>query len=304
MEQLSFEQVITLLDKILHYQLFKLDSTPITISSVIVFAGVFAVWFIAARFFADRILKRLLSRVSMDSGTRYTFRRVTFYAIVAIGAVFSFQFIGIDLSGLAVIFGLLSVGIGFGLQNVTSNFISGLILLFERPIKIGDRVTVGDTEGDVMEIRMRTTTIRTLNNIMMIVPNSEFVSSRVINWSYKESSVRVDLDVGVSYNSDIDVVNETLLEVAHNHPQVLEDPRPDVLLRRFGDSAWDMQLRVWIREAQEHPVIRSEINCAIVRAFREKNIEIPFPQRDLHVRTMAPAATSSNGNVEMEVLAS
>ncbi|MBN1212237.1 MAG: mechanosensitive ion channel, partial [candidate division Zixibacteria bacterium] len=171
---------------------------------------------------------------------------------------------------------------------ITSNFISGLILLFERPIKVGDRVTVGDTEGDVLAINMRSTTIQTLDNIAIIVPNSEFISANVTNWSYGDPKIRLQLEVGVSYNSDLDAVLQSLKEVADEHPKVLREPKPDVLLRGFGDSSWNMILRVWIAHPKRYHTIRSELNCAIVRKFREKNIEIPFPQRDLHVRSPLP----------------
>jgi small-conductance mechanosensitive channel len=193
--------------------------------------------------------------------------------------------VGIDLSGLAVIVGLLSVGIGFGLQNITSNFISGLILLFERPIKIGDRITVGHTEGDVIAINMRSTTIRSLNNISIIVPNSEFVSSQVINWSHGDPKVRLDVHVGVSYHSDLDAVIQALREVAEESPSVLKNPEADVLFSGFGDSSWNMELRVWLEDPKKYYLTRSEINCAIVHKFREYGIEIPYPQRDLHVRS-------------------
>lgn len=216
---------------------------------------------------------------------RFTTERLTQYAIGVIGVIVAFQFIGIDLSGLAVIFGLLSVGIGFGLQNVTSNFIAGIILLFEQPIRVGDRVTVGDTEGDVLEINMRSTTVRTPNNISIIVPNADFISQRVTNWSHGDRKIRLDLPVGVSYNSDLDNVMKVLYEIATENELVLGDPKPTVHLVSFGDSSWDMQLRVWIAEPKFHPRVRSQINCNIVRKFREANIEIPFPQRDLHVRS-------------------
>jgi len=199
--------------------------------------------------------------------------------------VVAFQFVGINLSGLAVIFGLLSVGIGFGLQNVTSNFVAGLILLFERPIKIGDRVSVGDTEGDVCDINIRSTTISTLDNVTIIVPNSEFVSNNVVNWSHGDTKIRLNCEVGVSYNSDLDTVLRCLQEVAEEHPKVLDKPRPDVIFRSFGDSAWNMELRAWVKNPKIHHIVRSEINCAIVRKFRENDIEIPFPQRDLHLLT-------------------
>lgn len=210
--------------------------------------------------------------------------RVTHYLIIMIGALVSFQFVGIDLSGLAFIFGLLSVGIGFGLQNVTSNFVAGLILLFERPIRIGDRVTVGDTEGEVTAINMRSTKILTLNNISIIVPNSEFVSRNVINWSIGDPKIRLDVEVGVSYHSDLDSVLSVLKQIGINHPETLEDPRPKILFTGFGDSAWNMILCVWIINPKRHHEIRSEINCEIVRKFRENNIEIPFPQRDVHMK--------------------
>jgi small-conductance mechanosensitive channel len=231
------------------------------------------------------VLKPLLGRFSIDEGIRYNLIRINHYLIMVIGAIVAFQFIGIDLSGLAVIFGLLSVGIGFGLQNVTSNFISGLILLFERPIKIGDRVTVGDTEGDVIDINIRSTTIRTLNNITFIVPNSEFVSSRVINWSHGDTRIRLEIPVGVSYKSDLDIVLKALKEVAEEQPAVLKKPESDVLFVDFGDSSWNMKLRVWIQDPKKHPGVRSELNCSIVRKFQEYGIEIPYPQRDLHLRS-------------------
>jgi small-conductance mechanosensitive channel len=205
-----------------------------------------------------------------------------------ISVAFAFQFIGVDFSGLIVLLGFLSVGIGFGLQNITSNFISGLILLFERPIKIGDRVTVGGTEGDVIEIKMRSTVIRSLDNISFIVPNSEFVSAQVINWSHGDKKVRVDIKVGVSYKSNLDKVLQALREVADEHKDVLKNPEPVVRLTEFGDSSWNMFLGAWIKDPEIYYKVRSELNCAIVRKFRDKEVEIPFPQRDLHIRSPLP----------------
>ncbi len=272
----------------LQYKLFELNQTPITLSSILMFLLVVLIFFVGSKLL-DRILfHRVLPRFQLDTHTQYTLRRVNHYIIVAIGALFAFQFVGIDLSGLAVIFGLLSVGIGFGLQNITSNFISGLILLFERPIRVGDRVTVSGTEGYVIEINMRATTIRTLTNIAIIVPNSEFISKNVTNWSHGDPRIRLDISVGVSYTSDLDNVLEALAEVAREHEKVLDAPAPDVLLSSFGDSSWDMLLRVWIDSPRKYPVIRSELNCAIVRKFRDRGVEIPYPQRDLHVRTPLP----------------
>jgi len=139
-----------------------------------------------------------------------------------------------------------------------------------------------------MEINMRSTTIRTLKNIAVIVPNSEFVSSKLENWSYGDETVRLDIDVGVSYESDLEIVIRCLKEVAAEHPEVLRKPAPDVLHLGFGDSAWNMRLRVWLAHPRRHPEVHSDINCAIVRKFRENGVEIPFPQRDLHVRSPLP----------------
>jgi len=285
---MSPSDVVTGIHQVMNFKLFEINQTAITLSSLIVFSLVFAAFAVLSRVVRRLLRAQVFSRLSVDAGTQYTLSRIIHYSVMIIGAVLAFQFVGIDLTGLAVVLGFLSVGIGFGLQNVTSNFVAGLILLFERPIKVGDRVTVGDKEGDVMEINIRSTTIRTLNNIAVIVPNSEFVSATVVNWSYGDQRVRLEIDVGVSYGSDLETVLRTLREVATGHAEILQQPAPEVLHMGFGDSAWNMRLRVWIGRPQRHIQVRSEVNCAIVKAFRENGIEIPFPQRDLHVRSPLP----------------
>ena len=285
---MKLSDVIEFVEYFLNFRLFEINKTAVTPSSIFMF-----VVFIAAFALTSRLLQRVLrahlfSRMRIDEGMQYTLTRIIHYLVMIIGAVVAFQFIGIDLTGLAVIVGFLSVGIGFGLQNITSNFVAGLILLLERPIKVGDRIMVGNQEGDVVEINMRSTTIRTLNNIAVIVPNSEFVSSKLENWSYGDETVRVDVNVGVSYESDLETVMRSLREVAAEHPEVLKKPAPDVLHTGFGDSAWNMRLRIWLEDSQRHLEVHSEINCAIVRKFQQNGIEIPFPQRDLHVRSPLP----------------
>lgn len=280
--------VVRVIHEIMNFKLFEINQTVITLASLIVFSFVFAAFSVLSRIVRRLLRSQVFPRLSIDEGTQYTLSRIIHYIIMIIGAVVAFQFVGINLTGLAVVLGFLSVGIGFGLQNVTSNFVAGLILLFERPIKVGDRVTVGDKEGDVMEINIRSTTIRTLNNIAVIVPNSEFISATVVNWSYGDQRVRLEIDVGVSYESDLETVLRTLTEVAIQHAEILQVPAPEVLHMGFGDSAWNMRLRAWISRPQRHLQIRSEINCAIVKKFRENGVEIPFPQRDLHVRSPLP----------------
>ncbi len=293
----SISEVFEMVRQILLFELFPIKDTEITLLSIILFFLVMFGFLVGSRIINKVLLSKLLSRTRVDEGLRYTFTRITHYTMFVIGAIVAFQFIGIDLSGLVVIFGFLSVGIGFGLQNLTSNFISGLILLLERPIKVGDRVTVGDTEGDVTEIKMRSTTVRSLNNISIIVPNSEFISSTVINWSHSDLKVRLDIDIGVSYSSDLDSVIRCLKEVASENPEVLVEPEPEVLFIEFGDSSWNLRLRAWIADPKQHQLVRSAINCAIVRKFRQNRVEIPFPQRDLHIRSPLPVPLLSEDKI-------
>lgn len=288
MEKFQSSEIYEMIDKVLHYQLFSVNQTPITISSLIVFVLTIALLALASRMISRHIVGRAMRRFGIEDTKAYTIRRVAYYLLLIISFIFAFQFIGIDLGGLAVIFGLLSVGIGFGLQNITANFIAGIILLFERPISIGDRVQVGETLGVVQAINMRSTTIRSLQNISIIVPNSEFISSQVVNWSHSDPKVRLDLPVGVSYESDLDKVLRVLKDVAVQNPHVMANPEPRVLHRGFGDSAWNMELRVWVERPELQFSVQSELFCDVVRAFRQNDIEIPFPQRDLHVRSAVP----------------
>lgn len=279
------QEYLSVLKDFLSLELFVLQQTPVTISSLLIFV-LFITFFLFLGSITRRFLQgKFLARFNLEAGLVYTLSRISQYIIVLVGLLISFQFVGIDLTGFAVIFGLLSVGIGFGLQNVTANFISGLIVMFERPITVGDRVEVAGIEGDVIEINIRSTKVRTLNNISIIVPNTEFVSNNVVNYSHGDPTFRLDIEVGVSYSSDLDVVLKALNEVAEEHPKILKKPVHQVHLQNFGDSSWDMQLRVWVPNVKERYILRNELNQAIVRKFKEYNIEIPFPQRDLHVRS-------------------
>ena len=228
----------------------------------------------------------LLARTRIDIGVQQAVGSIFRYVIVAIGFMIILQTAGIDLSVLTVLAGALGIGVGFGLQNITNNFVSGLIILFERPIKVGDRIEVGNVTGDVVKISPRATTIVTNDNIAIIVPNSEFISSQVINWSYTNRDVRLNFPVGVAYQSDPELVRKALLEVAADHPGVLKERNADVLLQEFGDSSLNFILRIWTRDYTTTPgVLRSELNYAIWKKFKELGIEIPFPQRDLHFRS-------------------
>lgn len=278
----SLQNIIDIIREIVSTTLFQIKDYPVTIGSIIKFVVIIVVFIIISKFFNRHVLRRILSRFDIEKAVQYNMLRVSHYIISVIAVIVALESIGFDMTGLAVILGMLSVGIGFGLQNITSNFISGIILLFERPINVGDRVTVGDIIGRVAEINMRATTIKSLNNISIIVPNSDFISKTVTNWSHGDTKIRLDIEVGVSYDSDLDEVLKVLKTIADEHPKVLKQPKPSVLLRSFGDSSWDMMLRAWIENPEDYYLIISDINCEIVRKFRENDITIPYPQRDLH----------------------
>ncbi len=233
------------------------------------------------------VQSRILSHTNLDGGQQYAFARILGYLVFLVGIVVGLESAGLKLDSLLLFGGTAGIGIGLGLQTVANNFVSGLVLLFERPVKLGDRVEVGGVVGDVMRIAGRSTWVRTNDNVVIIVPNSEFVSNRVTNWTANDLSVRFSVPLGVSYGCEPEKVREILLAVARQEPTVLVSPEPDVLFRGFGDSALNFDLRVWTTQRVTTPqVLTSDLYFAIFRAFRENGIEIPFPQRDLHVKSM------------------
>ncbi len=260
--------------------------------TVITLGGVLGVLLLAMGAFLAGILVRrwlimpALRRTQISSGLQYALARLGGYGCTVLLLLVMLQNLGINLSAFAFLAGALGIGIGFGLQNIFSNFVSGLIILIEQPVKIGDRVDLGGLAGIVLKISARSTVIRTNDNIDVIVPNTDFVSSRVINWSYGESrEVRFRIPVGVAYGTDPELVRCSLLELATPENHVLAEPAPQVFFEGFGDSALNFELAVWNRDMSTRPrAFRSLLNYAIARKLKEKGIEIPFPQRDLHLR--------------------
>jgi small-conductance mechanosensitive channel len=233
--------------------------------------------------------KKVLPRLELDPGLEYTLLRVAHYAVLALGILYALRVgFDVDMTSLAVVLGFLSLGIGFGLQYIASDLVSGFILLFERPLRIGDRIKVGDIEGRVQSISLRTTIISTNDNLAVIVPNSELVRNRFVNYSYGSPEVRIAVPVGVAYGSDIDKVTAALIEAAGLVGDVLQEPAPQVRLRDFGDSAINFDLLVWIREPHNHQQIRSKVSFEILKAFADRGIEIPFPQREVSLRSVPP----------------
>lgn len=271
----------------LNAPLVRLGETPITLALLIKIAAFVAGTMLAARLVRGRVVGTLLRRTRLDEGARYASARIAGYTVWVFAALIGLPQLGLDLSTLMVAFGAIGVGIGFGIQHNVDNFVSGLVLLFERPVKVGDRVQIESLVGTVREIRARVTLVLTNENLSILVPNSELVRNRVINLSNQENMVRFRFRFGVSYDSDVDEVERTLREVAVANRHVLSDPPPEVLFIGFGDSSLDFDLRVATRDAIHSPdVLRSELYFAVWRAFKAKGIEIPFPQRDLHLRTV------------------
>ncbi len=228
---------------------------------------------------------RVLQYTRISDGVQEAIAVVSKYIFIAISTIVLLQVWGFDLSSLTILASTIGVAVGFGFQNIAKNFGSGLVLLFERPIRSGDFVEVAGYTGTIEYIGARSTVIRTLDNISIIVPNSRFLESEVINWSHRNPVSRIHLPVGVAYHSDVNVVRDALLEAAKECPNVLPSPAPQVFFKAFGDSALDFELLVWIVDPSKSPVIQSQMYFLMEASLRKYEIEIPFPQRDLHLRS-------------------
>ena len=268
------------------FTIWSLEIIPARFASALI---AIAVILTIGGWFRKRMKSTWLEHTRLDRGAREATVTITGYIIITIAAITGLSIAGFNFQNIALIAGALSVGIGFGLQNIVNNFISGLILLFERPIKTGDWIMVGNTEGYVKRIRIRSTEIQTFDRADVIVPNSELIAGQVTNWMLHDSRGRARIPVGVAYGSDTQKVKSILEKVAIEHPRVVNDgstPKPRVLFRGFGESSLDFELRCFIQDIDERLQVVSDLNFAIDAAFRENGIEIPFPQRDVHVRDL------------------
>ncbi len=237
-----------------------------------------------SRIFTRFLKRRVLARAHISVGVQESIARVLHYCIMVVGVLVVMQQAGINMTALTALGAVFMVGIGFGLQNLANNMVSGVILLFERPVQVGDFVEVKGALGTVREIRARSTTVETQDNISIIVPNSYFVSESVTNWSHRDPQTRIHVHVHVSFDSDVETVRDALLQVASEHPEVLETPAPRVQFREFGDWSLKFDLLPWIADPTRQFFVRSDLNFAIVRAFRQRGIQIPVPQRDVFLR--------------------
>ena len=262
------------------FQIGSLTVTPTLLAGGIL---VFAITLHLTRYIKNHVLPHGLKYTNLDRGAREAISSLVGYAGVAAAVFIGLSFTGVKMQNIAIIAGALSVGIGFGLQNIVNNFISGLILLFERPIRRGDWIVTGDTEGYVKAINIRSTQIQTFDKADVIVPNSELITAKVTNWMLRDPFGRISIAIGVGYESDVDKVHQILLDIANSHPIVMKDhPQlspPKVLFRSFGDSSLNFELRCFIHDIDQRINVISEFNFAIIAAFRREGIEIPFPQR-------------------------
>jgi len=289
---LSLLQAQSVLDRVWYYinYPFHIGKFQVSLANAVIGILIFVVAIIISRTIRSFMERRMSSHARLDPGIQYTVLRLIHYFVITVGLLFALKTaFDLDLTTFAVIFSALSIGIGFGLQFIAGDIASGFILLFERPVRVGDFISITGpdsklTEGRVQSINLRTTIVRTNDNITAVVPNSKLVNQNLINWSYGERRSRLSIPIGVAYDSDIDQVTQTLLRAAESVEHVLEEPKPKVQFLNFGDYSLNFRLLVWTDRPRRHAQIKSDINYRIQRLFREAKIEIPFPQQDLNLR--------------------
>ncbi|MEN8686050.1 MAG: mechanosensitive ion channel domain-containing protein [Desulfuromonadales bacterium] len=260
---------------------FSISIQMVVLVVVVLYLTTIISWVIQA--FVD---SQIMTPRKMDLGVKESLKRLTHYGLFTIGFLIAVSMAGLGLQNFSIIVGALGVGIGFGLQNIVNNFVSGLILLFERPVKVGDVINIDQDWGTITRIGLRSTVFETFDRSEIIVPNADLISQKVTNWTFSSKIVRVVLPVGVAYGSPLDKVLEILARAAKENPDVLSYPAPSPIFIGFGNSSIDFELRVWITTIDDRLKIRSELGVIIDRLFREEGIEIPFPQRDLHLRSI------------------
>jgi potassium efflux system protein len=267
---------------------------PVKLTTLSVMGVILALYlgFFLSRLVRTLMLVRIFPRTALDAGAQYTITTTVHYVILILVGLIALNILGFPLTNLALVLGALGVGVGFGLQNIVNNFLSGLILLFERPIKVGDMLVIDGQWGLVKEIRVRSTVFETFDRYVLIIPNSELLSSKVLNWTHYGAGInRLTLKVGVSYGSDVRRVTQLLTEICRANPRVVAEPPPQIYFAVYGDSSLDFTIWVYLRTPGDRIPATHELNSAIFEAFNEHGIEIPFPQRDLHIKEWPEALT-------------
>ena len=271
---------------VLLYTFFKVGPLPVT-PLFLIKAGIFLfLLFTISHFVQKVLLSRALSHLHIADAQKFALGRFTTYLLFLGGLFIGLQSLGVNLNSLVIFGGAVGVGVGLGLQNVVSNFVAGLILLIEQPIRMGDRIATKDTLGDVIRIAARSTWIRTNDNVVIIVPNNEFINNSVTNWTANDPNVRIHIPVGVGYDSDVELVRDLLQKAGSAHPDVLPEPRPAVQFVGYGDNSLNFELLVWTANKAHAPQqLKSDLYFTLFADFKQHGIELPFPQRDLHLRS-------------------
>jgi small-conductance mechanosensitive channel len=284
---LAASQQLGILTPFLHglaHPFLHVDHVGVSILSILLAILIWALSMLVARLMGNFLRSRLFPGLGMDPTVSESLATLVRYALIFIGLLVAVESLGFDLTTLKIVLGALGIGIGFGLQNVVNNVVSGFIMLIERTVKKGDMIVVGGTDGRVVSIGLRSSVVRTRAGHEIIVPNSDLVSSPVTNFSFHDQLVRVDIPLGVSYGADPHQVRELLLEAAREEERVLGQPSSDVLFKQYGNSSLDFELRVWIDDPWQIPQVRSALYFSIWYKLKKAGIEVPFPQRDLHLR--------------------
>jgi small-conductance mechanosensitive channel len=263
---------------------FNVGSKHISVALVITSAGILYGSFLASWILQRLLMDEALIKRRVERGVRLSIGRLAHYAILTVGFLLALSTLGVEVTKITIVLSALGIGVGFGLQSIVNNFISGLILLFERPVRVGDTVEINGQWAEIRRIGLRATTIQTFDHADVIVPNADLVTNQVTNWTLSNRLVRACIPVGVAYGSDVPLVIETLMACAKENSRVSDIPAATVLFLSFGESSLDFELRAWVKDADYRLQVKSELHQEIDKRFREANIEIAFPQQDLHLR--------------------
>lgn len=270
--------------RILNYPLISLGKSSITLWAISFNLALIAGFLVVSMKVRNWLLDSLIKRKGINVSNWRAAITLSYYVILIIGMIGILQTTGLDLSFFTILTGAIGIGVGFGLQTIFSNFISGIIILIERPLKLGDRIEVGNVSGNVQNISVRATTIITNDNVAIIIPNSDFISKQVINWSHAGNSVRISIPISVAYDSDPELVERILLEVAANASGVLSQPEPKVRLAQFGENGLIFNLLVWTTDySDQKGALKSVLNFSVLKSFRAAGIRMPLPQREMHI---------------------
>jgi potassium efflux system protein len=267
---------------------------PVTLADLFLALLVVAVTAIASKNLPGLMEIAVLRHLTLEPGSQYATITLVRYVVVTVGAVSVLNIVGWNWSQIQWLVAALSVGLGFGLQEIVANFVSGLVILFERPVRVGDTVTVGQLTGTVSRVRIRATTIIDWDRKEIIVPNKSFITEQVVNWTLSDPITRIVVPVGVSYGSDVDLVQKVMADTVESLPLVMEEPPPRVYFTGFGDSSLNFTVQVYLRQLADRLPLTHSVHEAILKALRQNGIEIPFPQHDLHIRSTVEGGTDSS----------